>query len=456
MEITYMSDYRKQKLMALGLETLADLVLDMAKTVDKVDDRVNQLIAPSSINVLRVRNKIAAIHSNTQFIGYTQIFSFAVQLEELLEELKACAPDPCIGLELVAQFFETDSSVFENSDDDGIIGDVYLGPAKDLFVAYASACPDKEKVVSLWLKVYIEGEYGARDSLMEHITDAFDKPVITLLQNKLMALVANEHNENKKQSYVRLLHSVNGQAKEAACFEDALQGKQVELPPLKILSLVRTLLERDEVESAQAWILKMPQDSSTHSHEIEKTLKEIYAKQGDTESLIALHYKNFKDFRRFSSFQDLLDVAGQDKCEEILAQELALITEDPRFDDYDAQFLSDVGMIDELEAYVFSRVEKLNGLSYYSLPGIAESLVKHECYLAATMLYRCLLDSIMERAYAKSYHHGVDYLHAMDTFSPLIRDWKGYPTHNAYKVRLLQENKRKTSFWNQYLKKMSG
>lgn len=107
-------------------------------------------------------------------------------------------------------------------------------------------------------------------------------------------------------------------------------------------------------------------------------------------------------------------------------------------------------MVDELEAYVFARVETLHEGSYYIVPEIAAALAKHGCYLAASLLYRSLLDCMMERAYAKSYHHGVDYLNALDAFAPLIKDWRSYPTHNSYKVNLLLENKRKTSFWNQY------
>jgi len=107
-------------------------------------------------------------------------------------------------------------------------------------------------------------------------------------------------------------------------------------------------------------------------------------------------------------------------------------------------------MMDELEAYIFAREETLNKGSYYTVPEIAAALAKHGCYLAASLLYRSLLDCMMERAYAKSYHHGVDYLNALDAFAPLIKDWRSYPTHNSYKVNLLLENKRKTSFWNQY------
>ena len=174
--------------------------------------------------------------------------------------------------------------------------------------------------------------------------------------------------------------------------------------------------------------------------------------QGDRESLVALQYKNFKSYRTIEGFEELLLATGQEKREEFLSSEVIAICQNPSFDDNDAQFLADVGMMDELEAYVFARVETLDRGSCYTLPEIAHTLAKHKRYLASSLLYRSLLDSMMERAYAKSYHHGVDYLKAMDAFAPLIKDWKTYPTHTTYKTNLLLENKRKTSFWNQYLK----
>ena len=361
---------------------------------------------------------MTAIANNTTFIGYSQIHSFAGQLEQILEDLKFGITDPCIGLELVAEFFETDSSVFNTTDDDGIIGDVYLGPAKDLFIEFASSCQDKEKIASLLIHLYVNDNYGARESLLHNITDSFDKSVLALLQKQLKTMIANEHEDKKKKAYTSLLRSISEQGRAAKLFEDALLGKQVELSTSAILKVSQTLLERDEVEAAHAWIGKIPQDTASYSYEVEKILKEIYARQGDSESLIGLYYRNFKVLRTLSTFQELLKVTGEEKREEILAQELALICENPRFDSYNAQFLADVGMIDELEAYVFARVEQLDGGAYYSLPEVAEALVEHARYLAATLIYRCLLDSMMERAYAKSYHHGVDYLHAMDKFFP--------------------------------------
>ncbi|MBI9096311.1 MAG: hypothetical protein JEY71_15690 [Sphaerochaeta sp.] len=449
-----MHDKRKQKLMSLGSETLADTLLDMAGHIQQVDDRVNRLVAPKKENLVRYRQKIAALHTLTKYIEYEKADAFADRLTEMLEDLQSGITEPYAGLELVAEFYETDNEVFEMCDDsDGTIGDVYLTTAKDLFFHYASSCQDIEKVVTIFLKLASIDDYGARSSLMENITDSFAEPILTAILKRLKVLEATEKEERKKGSYARMIRFIGSQQQEAKLFEDALQGKEVELPTLRMLEVARILLERNDVESALAWIKKIPANNFTNSYAIDEILKEIYARQGDTESLIALHYTNFKSHRTIEDLQELLLVMGQEKRDEVLAEELIQICKNPAFISDDAQFLADVKMIDELEAYMFARVDRLNGGDYYSLPEIAQELGNHGRYLAASMLYRSLLDSMMERAYAKSYHHGVDYLKAMDAFAPLIKDWKSFPSHNAYKVHLLQENKRKTSFWSQYMKK---
>lgn len=300
------------------------------------------------------------------------------------------------------------------------------------------------------MRLATKDDYGARTSLMENLPDSLKASVLASVLEKLQALEVNEKKEGNKRLYTRMLATISSQQREAELFAAALQGKQVELPMQKMLAVARVFLEKQDAESALAWIKRIPANESTNRYEIEEILKEIYAMQGDKESLIALQYKKFKSYRTLDNFQELLLAIGQEKREEILANELVSICQSPSFNDDDAQFLSDVGMVDALGAYVFARVDTLDGSDYYTLPKIADTLAKHKHYLASSLLYRSLLDSMMERAYAKAYHHGVDYLNAMDAFAPLIKDWKTFPTHNSYKVNLLLENKRKTSFWNQY------
>ncbi|AEV29415.1 hypothetical protein SpiGrapes_1608 [Sphaerochaeta pleomorpha str. Grapes] len=448
-----MPDNRKQKLMDLGLETLADTLLELADHIALVDDKINTLVAPEKENIKRYKRKLAALRNSTKYIGAEMTDSLANLLERMLADLEAGITDPGTGLDLVAEFIETDAFVFETCDDSyGTVAEVYLHAARDLFFRYASSCQDKEKVATLFLQVATKDDYGARSSLVENLPNSLGEPVLALMLEKLQALQANEKEEKKKKTYAFMTAFICRQQEEAKLFAATLQGKQVELPTPKMLAVARVFLERKDAGSALAWVKRIPANNSSNRYDIEKILKEIYAMQGDRESLVALQYENFKSYRTLDTFQELLLVMGQEKREEFLASEVNAIFQNPSFNDHDAQFLADVGMLDELESYVFARVETLDGRDYYTLPEIAHTLAKQKRYLASSLLYRSLLDSIMERAYVKSYHHGVDYLRALDAFAPLVKDWKTFPTHNTYKTNLLLENKRKTSFWNQYLK----
>ncbi|MEA4866319.1 MAG: hypothetical protein VB088_13095 [Sphaerochaeta sp.] len=446
-----MPDNRKQLLMDLGAETLADTLLELAGHNEQVNDKINSLTSAEKVNIKRYRQKLAGLRNSTRYIGLEMTDFFADQLERMLTDLETWVTDPCTGLDLVAEFIETDAVVFEMCDDsDGTVGGVYLSTARNLFFHYASLCLDKERVATLFIRLVSKDDYGARSSLMKDVVEELGEPALSLVLKKLQALEANEKDAKNKRSYTWMLESITSQQREADLFAAALQGRQVDLSVPKMLEVARAFLEKQDAESALAWVQRIPANDVSHGYEIEQILKEIYTMQGDRESLVALQYKRFRSFRTQGRFEELLLATGREKREEILANEWAIICQNPSFNDHDAQFLSDVGMMDELEAYVFARVETLHEGSYYTVPEIAAALAKHGRYLAASLLYRSLLDCMMERAYAKSYHHGVDYLNALDAFAPLIKDWKTFSTHNSYKVNLLLENKRKTAFWNQY------
>jgi bacterioferritin (cytochrome b1) len=112
-----MPDNRKQKLMDLGLETLVDTLLELAGHISQVDDRIKMLIASEQENLERFRRKLTALKNSTQFIDSRMTYSFAKVLERMLADIEERITDPCNGLELIAQFIETDEFVLETCDD---------------------------------------------------------------------------------------------------------------------------------------------------------------------------------------------------------------------------------------------------------------------------------------------------------------------------------------------------
>jgi hypothetical protein len=89
-----------------------------------------------------------------------------------------------------------------------------------------------------------------------------------------------------------------------------------------------------------------------------------------------------------------------------------------------------------------------DGKHYGSLPDAAAAL-EHDFPVAATVLYRALLDNILARAKSQAYGHGARYLTRLAALGAHLPGGGAVETHEAYLARVKQKHGRKTGFWNQ-------
>ena len=150
------------------------------------------------------------------------------------------------------------------------------------------------------------------------------------------------------------------------------------------------------------------------------------------------------------TLQALLDVIGNDKQDEVIANEVALILESSTLRESDAEFLISIEKIDEAEEYLLKRADQLNGDYYVSLLSLAKAMESEKRNLAASLIYRSLLVSILERGYTKAYPHGIRYLKKLDNLTKAITDWKKFNDHETFKDQIFQSHGRKRSFWSKY------
>ena len=108
-----MDSDRKKKLIKKGPEALADALLELAERVDVADDRVKRLLATPKENITRNKTRLATSKHRRRFISRKESATFARELMMLLEDLKSGVDNPRAGLELVAEFYEADGSVFD-------------------------------------------------------------------------------------------------------------------------------------------------------------------------------------------------------------------------------------------------------------------------------------------------------------------------------------------------------
>ena len=442
---------RKQKLIALGADALADALLNIAVHSDEADDLIEQLIATPKQNVQRFKQKLSGLKHSRRFIDWRGTAGFARELEMLLQDLKSGVDDPFTGVELVAAFYEADNIIFEMCDDSsGNIGDVFRYDAKELFVDYASRCSDKDKIADIILKVNKKDSYGIRDTLIDCAGECLPESVIRRMIASLQKWADKEKDEYGKRHHLRSIESLARQIKDAKLFEKTRIASWGKLSTAALIDIARVYLESGDVETAHSWLKKIPEDETFQEYERDKLLLEIYRKQGDTGKLTELLYQKFRSYHSIDTLQELLDEIGHDKRDEVVADEVEMIMKSDRLLESDAKFLISIGKIEEAEEYLLGRANQLDGNHYGSLLSLAEAMETENRHLVTSLIYRSLLISILERGYTKAYPHGIRYLKKLDKLAASVADWKKFHHHEAFKAQIIEDHGRKRSFWSKY------
>ena len=200
---------RKQKLIDLGPDALADALLNLAVHSEEADDLIEQMIATPKENVQRFKKKLSGLKRRKRFIGWRESAGFSRELEMLLQDLKSGVDDPLTGVELVAAFYEADNTIFEMCDDSsGNIGDVFRYDAKELFVDYAKRCEEKQKIADIILKVNQKDNYGIRDTLIDCAGECLPEEVIRTMIDRLQKRADKEKDEYGKRHHLMLIESL--------------------------------------------------------------------------------------------------------------------------------------------------------------------------------------------------------------------------------------------------------
>ncbi|MDD4273141.1 MAG: hypothetical protein PHG14_05370 [Desulfobacter postgatei] len=442
---------RKQKLIALGADALADALLNLAVHSEEADDLIEQLIATPKENVQRFKKKLSGLKHSRRFIDWRGASGFARELEMLLQDLKSCVDDPLTGVELVSAFYEADNTIFEICDDSsGNIGDVFRYDAKELFVDYAKPCEDKQKIADIILKVNKKDNYGIRDTLIDCASECLPENVIRTMIATLQKWADKEKDEYGKRHHLMLIESLARQIKDAKLFKQTRIASWGKLSTAALIDIARVYLESGDIEIAHSWLKKIPEGETYQAYERDKLLEEIYHKQGDSKKLTELLYQNFRSYHSTDTLQALLDVIGHDNRDEVVADEVKVILKADRLRESDAEFLISIGKIDEAELYLLGRAEQLDGKHYGSLLSLAEAMEVEDRHLVTSLIYRSLLISILERGYTKAYPHGIRYLKKLDKLATSVADWKEFNHHEAFKEQIIQSHGRKRSFWSKY------
>ncbi|MBX9690044.1 MAG: hypothetical protein K2X27_25255 [Candidatus Obscuribacterales bacterium] len=444
---------RQERLVKLGADKLADALLELAGRNKSAAEMIARLLSDPEENFARFRKKLDALSNMSGFIDYDETKSFATELESLLSDLKAGAKNPKIGLELVSSFFEKDGDILESCEDhDGDIQDVFTIHAYELFWHFATQCADYDSVVDCLLKLIGNDNFGVRCGLFD-VPETAPRAIVDILKTKLWKQVESSPNQEHRKHGIRDIQRIARKTRDAELYEKCAWLLSQEISEQDKCKIAEVYLEAGDAATALEWMERIPKGKAKNDiWDYDTLMFKIHQRLGNNKEASKIALNEFRQYRSTHAFEKLLSVIGEDQRERLTDEEAAIIHQSKGFSPEDAAFLVENKRLQDAEEYVLKRAKYLDGDRYYSLVQIAEALQADERHIAATLVYRALLDSILNRAQSRAYHHGADYLKALESMSALIQRWEGIVPHAGYIGELRISHGRKYGFWNQFRK----
>lgn len=442
---------RHKSLVKLGADELANALLELAGRHKSASEMVARLLSDPRENLARFRKKLDALSNMGGFIDYDDTKSFATELESLLCDLKAGVKDPKNGLELISSFFEKDADILESCEDSyGDIQDVFTCQAYELFWHFAAQCDDYDLVADCLLKLMEMDNFGVRRGLFD-VPETAPRAIVDVLKTKLWEQVQSSSNQAHRKQGILDIQRVARKVRDAELYEKCSWLLNQEIPEEEKCKIAEVYLEAGDAATALEWMERIPKGKAKNECWDYGTLMfKIHQRLGNSKEASRLALKEFRQYRSSDSFEKLLSVLGEDQRERITDEETVIIHRSRGFSPEDAAFLVENERLRDVEEYVLKRAHYLDGNHYYSLVPIAVALLADGRFIAATLVYRALLDSILSRAQSRAYHHGADYLEALESMSTKIRRWDGIAPHEEYISALRISHGRKYGFWNQF------
>ncbi|MFS8036659.1 DUF6880 family protein [Xanthobacter sp. AM11] len=470
-----------ETLTALGAEKLARLVLDEAERSAPFRKVVSAALAgqkgPDAIARI-VDRCLGALETARGFIDWDKARAFrddlAATVTVIANELADASP--AMAFDRLLRFIATHESVFERVDDSSSrIQDVYhqaIDAAGALTPKLAQA--DAAELPARVMAVLGNSSHGYLVDVAQVVAEHLPKEALRTWDADLAARQRGEEAKDAKAAHRHFRSNASRFRATRQIIADslgdldgliALEAKKH--PNLQdTIGMATRLLEASRAQEALDWIRRPTSRGLTYlsAEDLADGLSpdtDPLSQRSSLEAKIleALGRKNEAQALRWSAFEATLH-AG------ILREYLAAL---PDFEDfatldrafahvlasehiYNAlAFLVEWPRLDLAARLVVERRGKWDGRQYDMLPPVADALAADHP-LAATILYRALLDDILARARSKAYPHAARYLGKLDelaagtdTEAGVLKDWGA---HDDYRAGLEKAHGRKSGFWS--------
>lgn len=463
-----------EALAALGVDRLAALVMEGTERDAAFKKIVAAALAgakgPEAVAAL-IDRRLAALEKARSFIDWNKARAFTADLASLVSaivtELGPTAPRA--AFDRLVRFIRTHPSVFGRVDDSaGRVQDVYEGAVEEAAILFDRIAPtERVELLPTVEHAMTEASHGYFKWLACLMAPRLGPDVLKAWDGRLAKMAAGLPKDEDRdgvtpgqlvevrQSIADALGDLDGWIALEGAKPDFLRDtKQMALRlteagrHAEALQWVRRGRHGDLDDMTAADVADDPALTVTNWTDTGRVLLEARI-------LDDLGRKAEAQTARWGCFEttlraDVLKVyiAGLGDFEEFDAVDKALAVALAHPNRHRAlTFLVTWKRLDLAAKLVVDRASEWSGAAYDVLGPMATELAEAQP-LAATILYRALLDDILDRGKSQAYGHGARYLAALDRLAPHIGDgWGEIEPHDVWREALRRRHGRKYSFW---------
>ena len=458
----------RENLAALGADRLAALLMELGEADRAVRKRLVLALAerggPAGL-IKAVDRRLSALADSHGVIPWEKAKAYAAEIDGLRTVIaQSLAPlDAPAAAERLLRLIGLAPAVLERVDDShGRFDDIFRLAVADLAAVWGLIEDrDPEALAEATLALIQNDAYGYCDELIEQATPALGAAGFAALARRAGAVLADlaEDGAQRGADGVRsCMLQVLSDVADARSDVDGFIAVQAEASgdAVDTLGIASRLIAASRAEEALGWLDKPAArgrfaEGAARSHhlEVERERLRITALEqlGRRAEAQALRWRLFEATLSDDLLRAYLHALPDFEDDAALMRAFALAAGHPNALAALA-FLTCWPNLAAAAKLVFERAGELDGRDYILLEAAADALSDAKP-LAATLVRRRMIDSVLDRAVSNAYAHAAKNLAACKALDGEI-DWRAspWPSHADYLADLRARHARKQGFWS--------
>jgi hypothetical protein len=429
------------RLSTLTASELRSLIERLANDGEAFSARIDYLTRPQSA-VESIALRIRGIRRDDRFVDHSDLDEMVRVVRGVAEDIErdVLPREPVRALALTEQLMALNGPLMNRSLDDGTIG-MAIEEACTLWLKIArvvresGALPKMDWVARL-KEVAGQDDCGVRRAMLQQAHLLFDEP-----QLRAMA-----ESQERQAVQTLVLQDIAKALQDPQLYNRAVRLHHVNPDDRALEAMARFHLDCGDATGALD-ILESPWEGGRETVRLD-LLDRAYGQLGDNASRIDVRRKRYQHLPcvwTYQALNELLDVPAR---QELRAQ-VSIDAVELRDVATAAQLLCAAGNWPLAQAILLARAKEFDVTLGTQLEPLAKEAEARRYPLMSVIIWRALLNPILERGASKAYYHAAQYLSELRRLAGTIDDHRGLPTHAEYEARLRERHGRKTGFWRQ-------